>query len=229
MNTLPWKDLKGEGRIATQVGYSRLAQFELPISGKPEIGGDPGWGPADSLHRKALRFYRRESQRDPSPDRLRRSDPPLSGETTSALRRAPRWEKMRVDARTSFAPQADWPRDPTMHFLGRVELNAIGSAPEERVIRRHVHALALWRGRADRSIGSAQARFTPAAKAIVSLSLGVGLVLAAGAAFAQVRLPPDHCEGALFIAERIKERYDISPRLEASFQRFRQSNCDVGT
>src|SRR5947199_7481872 len=27
---------------------------------------------------------------------------------------------MRLDARTSFAPQVDWPRDPTMHFLGRV-------------------------------------------------------------------------------------------------------------
>ena len=43
-STLPDSTLKGEGRIATQVGYSRLAQFELPISGKPEIGGDPGWG-----------------------------------------------------------------------------------------------------------------------------------------------------------------------------------------
>jgi len=66
-------------------------------------------------------------------------------------------------------------------------------------------------------------------KTRLALALGVGLALAAGTASAQVRLPPDHCEGALFIAERIKERYEISPRLEASFQRFRQSRCDVDT
>ena len=67
------------------------------------------------------------------------------------------------------------------------------------------------------------------ARAVVALSLGAGLALAAGTAAAQVRLPPDHCEGALLVAEQIKQRYDISPRLEASFQKFRISNCDVLT
>ena len=66
-------------------------------------------------------------------------------------------------------------------------------------------------------------------KTRLAFALGVGFALAADMASAQVRLPPDHCEGALFIAERIKERYEISPRLEASFQRFRQSRCDVDT
>jgi hypothetical protein len=68
-----------------------------------------------------------------------------------------------------------------------------------------------------------------AGKAFVALSLGAGLMLAAGTASAQVKLPPDHCEGALLLAEQIKQRYDISPRLEASFQKFRLSNCDVLT
>jgi hypothetical protein len=63
---------------------------------------------------------------------------------------------------------------------------------------------------------------------VVALSLAA-LALAASMASAQIRLPPDHCEGALYIFERIKERYEISPRLEASFQKFRVSNCDVET
>jgi hypothetical protein len=29
------------GLAAAQVGYSRLGQYEIPISGKPEIGGAP--------------------------------------------------------------------------------------------------------------------------------------------------------------------------------------------
>jgi hypothetical protein len=66
-------------------------------------------------------------------------------------------------------------------------------------------------------------------KAVLALSVGAGLALPDDRAAAQVRLPPDHCEGALFIAEQVKEAYDISPRLAASFQRFRLSNCDVDT
>ena len=34
---------------------------------------------------------------------------------------------------------------------------------------------------------------------------------------------------ALRIAEEIKDLYDISPRLDASFERFRRSRCDVET
>jgi hypothetical protein len=64
---------------------------------------------------------------------------------------------------------------------------------------------------------------------MIALSVSAGLALPDDAARAQVRLPPDHCEGALFIAEQIKQAYDISPRLEASFQRFRRSNCDIDT
>jgi hypothetical protein len=59
--------------------------------------------------------------------------------------------------------------------------------------------------------------------------LGVLLVLGAGTASAQVKLFPDQCEAALTIAESIEQKHDISPRLKASFERFRRSDCDVDT
>ena len=48
-------------------------------------------------------------------------------------------------------------------------------------------------------------------------------------ALAQVKFAPDQCVAALEIAEAIEERFDISPRLKASFERFRRSRCDVET
>ena len=68
-----------------------------------------------------------------------------------------------------------------------------------------------------------------AGTAVIALSLGVGVALPDSTASAQRRLPPDLCNLALSIARLIKERYEISPRLEASFQRFGRSNCDIDT
>ena len=67
------------------------------------------------------------------------------------------------------------------------------------------------------------------ANASVVLSLTLSLLLTSGAAFAQVRFAPDQCEAALRIADEIRQQYDISPRLAASFENFRRSNCDVET
>jgi hypothetical protein len=66
-------------------------------------------------------------------------------------------------------------------------------------------------------------------KAAVALSFGACLVLGAGKASAQLKLFPDQCEAALSIAELIKKKHDISPRLAASFEKFRRSDCDVDT
>jgi hypothetical protein len=55
------------------------------------------------------------------------------------------------------------------------------------------------------------------------------LALAPRTASAQVKFAPDQCEAALRIAEEIKDQYDISARLDASFERFRRSRCDVET
>jgi hypothetical protein len=63
----------------------------------------------------------------------------------------------------------------------------------------------------------------------VALSLAAGLVLSGGMASAQLKLEPDQCDAALRIAESVKQNYDISPRLLASFERFRLSLCDVET
>ena len=63
----------------------------------------------------------------------------------------------------------------------------------------------------------------------VTLALAAALALAGRAASAQVKFAPDQCEAALRIAEEIKDQYDISPRLDASFERFRRSRCDVET
>jgi hypothetical protein len=65
--------------------------------------------------------------------------------------------------------------------------------------------------------------------AVVALMLGAGLALPHRAAFAQLTFEPDQCAAALRIAEQIKEKFDISPRLDASFERFRRSRCDVQT
>jgi hypothetical protein len=65
--------------------------------------------------------------------------------------------------------------------------------------------------------------------ATVALSLGVGLVLSGSTASAQLRLEPDQCDAALRIAESVKQNHEISPRLLASFERFRLSQCDVET
>jgi hypothetical protein len=48
-------------------------------------------------------------------------------------------------------------------------------------------------------------------------------------ASAQVKFAPDQCAAALSIAEEIEDSFDISPRLKASFERFRRSRCDVDT
>ena len=61
-----------------------------------------------------------------------------------------------------------------------------------------------------------------------ALSLGAILMLS-GTASAQVKLYPDQCVAALTIAEFIKKNHDISPRLIASFERFRASDCDIDT
>jgi hypothetical protein len=71
-------------------------------------------------------------------------------------------------------------------------------------------------------------RQSAAQKVAAALSLGAGLMLN-GTASAQVKLFPDQCSAALSIAESIKQNYDISPRLLASFERFRLSNCDIDT
>ena len=65
--------------------------------------------------------------------------------------------------------------------------------------------------------------------AIFALSLGVSLAVSDREAFAQLTFEADQCAAALNIAEQIKEKFDISPRLEASFERFRRSRCDVQT
>ena|SRR5262245_42796819 len=70
---------------------------------------------------------------------------------------------------------------------------------------------------------------TPHRKDGAALSLGVILALSGGTASAQVKLYPDQCAAALTIAEIIKKNYDISPRLIASFERFRLSDCDIDT
>ena len=65
--------------------------------------------------------------------------------------------------------------------------------------------------------------------AVVVLSFGAGLAPPSRIAFAQLKFEPDQCAAALRIAEQIKEKFDISPRLDASFERFRRSECDVQT
>jgi hypothetical protein len=65
--------------------------------------------------------------------------------------------------------------------------------------------------------------------AVVALSFVAGLALPDGRAFAQLTFEPDQCAAAVNIAEQIKQKFDISPRLEASFERFRRSRCDVET
>jgi hypothetical protein len=66
------------------------------------------------------------------------------------------------------------------------------------------------------------------ARRFAALALGGGLMLS-GTASAQITLFPDQCSAALSIAEAIKQNYDISPRLLASFERFRLSKCDIDT
>jgi hypothetical protein len=65
--------------------------------------------------------------------------------------------------------------------------------------------------------------------AAIALALGSGLVLSGGMASAQLKLEPDQCNAALRIAESVMQTHDISPRLLASFERFRLSACDVET
>ena len=57
----------------------------------------------------------------------------------------------------------------------------------------------------------------------------LGLALRADPAPAQLKFFPDQCAAALAIAEQVIQRHDISPRLLASFENFRRSNCDVET
>jgi hypothetical protein len=68
-----------------------------------------------------------------------------------------------------------------------------------------------------------------ARKIALALPLGAGLILASGRAPAQVKLFPDQCEAALSIAELIMRNHAISPRLMASFEKFRRSDCDIDT
>ena len=63
----------------------------------------------------------------------------------------------------------------------------------------------------------------------LTTALAAAFTLAVHTAFAQVTFAPDQCAAALRIAEDIKDLYDISPRLDASFERFRRSRCDVET
>jgi len=64
--------------------------------------------------------------------------------------------------------------------------------------------------------------------AVLTLALAA-LALTPRPASAQVKFAPDQCAAALSIAEEIEDSFDISPRLKASFERFRRSRCDVDT
>jgi len=67
------------------------------------------------------------------------------------------------------------------------------------------------------------------ARPVVALLLAVTMGLAETPAFAQLKFAPDQCAAALRIAEEIKQQFDISPLLAASFENFRRSDCDVET
>jgi hypothetical protein len=62
-----------------------------------------------------------------------------------------------------------------------------------------------------------------------ALAVAAAFALAPRPASAQVKFAPDQCAAALSIAEEIEDGFDISPRLKASFERFRRSRCDVDT
>jgi hypothetical protein len=64
---------------------------------------------------------------------------------------------------------------------------------------------------------------------LTATALVAALTLATHTASAQVKFAPDQCAAALRIADEIKELYDISPHLAASFEEFRRSRCDVET
>jgi hypothetical protein len=68
---------------------------------------------------------------------------------------------------------------------------------------------------------------TSARKLAVVAALGVGLACCQDKALAHLKLFPDQCEAALSIAEEVKATYDMSPRLLASFEKFRRSGCDI--
>jgi hypothetical protein len=65
--------------------------------------------------------------------------------------------------------------------------------------------------------------------AFIAFAIAAGVALAPHPTSAQVKFAPDQCAAALRIAEEVTDQYDISPRLEASFERFRRSRCDVET
>jgi hypothetical protein len=69
----------------------------------------------------------------------------------------------------------------------------------------------------------------PVAMALLAVAIATTLALAGRPASAQVKFAPDQCAAALSIAEEIEDSFDISPRLKASFERFRRSRCDVDT
>jgi hypothetical protein len=63
----------------------------------------------------------------------------------------------------------------------------------------------------------------------VAFAVIAGVTITVLPAAAQVKFAPDQCEAALRIAEEIRDQYDISAYLIASFDQFRRSRCDVET